>query len=409
MTRLAAAAGCAVVVACGSTAIAVPNGGGIPVPTMTAYATTGPATAAALAKDRWTTLPEAPIGARSRPAAVWDGQELLVWGGARGASDQPPQLGDGASYDPVTRQWAVLPPGPLSARSRMASVWTGHDLFMWGGDEGAEGKFQPTPDGAVYDPGSRTWHQLPPSPLAAAVDAQALWTGDEVVVIGGQVAISTSFGPGSAAAAYNPATGRWHSLPPIPLHAPGDVLTNLAAAAVGGRIYVWQTWEHILSPIAHETSTSFGLDIAVYNETSDHWTTITTAAPSGAAPANVFKAFWTGREFVIGDANTCPRGAGCPMVTNFPVYLWDPATNHWTDLPAQRTPGNSFWTGAALITLAASASSTGAERSAAWDPTTRTWTRLPDAWPSGAFSGLVAWAGERLLVWQPGAGLQLGP
>ena len=49
-----------------------------------------------LSRDRWTTLPDAPVPPRTQPAGVWTGRELIVWGGggdryhADGARLRPP-------------------------------------------------------------------------------------------------------------------------------------------------------------------------------------------------------------------------------------------------------------------------------------------------------------------------------
>jgi hypothetical protein len=55
-------------------------------------------------RDLWTTLSSSPLGHRKGALSVWTGHELLVWGGfvppAVGASNSPTYLNDGAAFSP---------------------------------------------------------------------------------------------------------------------------------------------------------------------------------------------------------------------------------------------------------------------------------------------------------------------
>ena len=81
-------------------------------------------TAASITRYGWTQLPPAPIAGRTFAASVWTGHEMLVWGGAS-ASDA---LYHGAAprSTPAKNTWRRLPPAPLSRRSQAVAVWTGH-------------------------------------------------------------------------------------------------------------------------------------------------------------------------------------------------------------------------------------------------------------------------------------------
>ena len=78
--------------------------------------------------------------------------------------------------------WTKLDPPPLVA-ARATSVWTGTQLFYWGGDSGYGGTVHG--DGAIYDPAADAWQNLPESPLSARSSAAGVWTGTEVIVWGG--------------------------------------------------------------------------------------------------------------------------------------------------------------------------------------------------------------------------------
>jgi hypothetical protein len=90
--------------------------------------------------DAWRPLAAAG-GPRARRwgAVVWTRHLLVVWGGAASAPPGETRywdvlLRDGAVYDPVADAWGALPDaGAPAPRSRPAAVWTGEELLIWGG------------------------------------------------------------------------------------------------------------------------------------------------------------------------------------------------------------------------------------------------------------------------------------
>ena len=96
----------------------------------------------------------------------------------------------------------------------MATVWTGSDLFIWGGDS-PDGFSN---DGALYDPTTMKWQKLPASPLSARAGAQAMWVDNEVIVISGYpLQRSSTLEMYTDLAAFNPTTNRWTTLAPMHL------------------------------------------------------------------------------------------------------------------------------------------------------------------------------------------------
>ena len=82
----------------------------------------------------------------------------------------------GAAYDAATDRWTALPDG-LANRDAQA-VWTGREIVVFGGSTAQ-----------TYDPQTRTWHgqsSTPPSITSARVNHRMVWTGTEVVVFGGR-------------------------------------------------------------------------------------------------------------------------------------------------------------------------------------------------------------------------------
>jgi len=121
-----------------------------------------------LVAGKWSALPQAPIAPRADAAVVWTGRELLVWGGASGYQGENLRS-DGAAYNPAADRWRLLAPAPLSGRQGQAAVWTGREVFVWGGyDHISAHDFRVADDGAAYDPSSNTWRLLPPAPEASS-------------------------------------------------------------------------------------------------------------------------------------------------------------------------------------------------------------------------------------------------
>jgi hypothetical protein len=88
-------------------------------------------------------------------------------------------------------------------------------MIVWGGDPFGL-KYA---DGAAYNPTTDTWRRLPDAPLGPGTPV-AVWTGEEVVIIGayhvGDAPTNDGRFDNTAAAAYNPATDEWRPLADLP-------------------------------------------------------------------------------------------------------------------------------------------------------------------------------------------------
>jgi hypothetical protein len=195
----------------------------------------------------WTEIAQSPLAARMYPASAWTGTELLVWGGLEGDSLSTGQLGDGAAYDPLRREWRALPPAPISARAPL-SVWTGEELIVWGT---AVRVGHPPRDGAAYRPATGSWRRIPDAPVELT-DAAAVWTGTEFIVFGAKLSPADNSPATTHAigAAYNPTTNRWRRLP-------GSALSPQASTAA------WSGTEMI--------AWDYLADAAAYDPALDRW------------------------------------------------------------------------------------------------------------------------------------------
>jgi hypothetical protein len=144
------------------------------------------------ATDHWTTmsLTDAPAP-RHFHTAVWSGAEMIVWGGTDFYAGII--YNDGGRYDPDTDRWQPLTTsGAPSPRTEHTAVWTGAEMIVWGG---CDGVYCGTPQhtGGHYDPATDTWEatSLAGSVPRARGEHTAIWTGERMIVWGGYTTASS--------------------------------------------------------------------------------------------------------------------------------------------------------------------------------------------------------------------------
>lgn len=299
-----------------------------------------------LSRKDWTPLPSlnAPPP-RLRAVGVWTGTEAMFWGGF--SESYATALQGGARYDPRLDVWMpISTTGAPEARGSAAYVWTGHEMFIWGGGSGSTvGTAFAT--GALYNPQTDTWRPVSSSgaPVARA-DAFFVWTGTEVLIWGGMRSSTDYLNTG---ARYDPATDTWR----------GMTTTGAPAArgSVPGSKAVWTGSEMIVWGEAYSwwpNTVNFG-DGARYNPTTDSWSPMSNLGSPGR---RIYPAVgWTGSECVIWG------GVDQQGNNNLKFYddgaRYDPATDRWTPIPATSTlsaryfgsAGAEVWTGEGFLTV----------------------------------------------------------
>ena len=189
-------------------------------------------------------LATAPIPSRWYHTAVWTGGEMIVWGGS-GCEEQTGQdeCRDGAAYDPITDSWRRIADAPMGGYAHTL-VWTGRKLIVWGGtDDGESEGTRGYPRnflniGAAYDPDTDSWRELEASPLDPRGWHSSVWTGDEMIVWGGDTSPCTTGSCESEsadAAAYDPSTGKWRPI----AHGPLSGRVDHSAVWTGEQMIVW--------------------------------------------------------------------------------------------------------------------------------------------------------------------------
>jgi len=272
------------------------------------------------ARNTWRTLPAFPYKVTSSEGgirAVWDGTEMLIWGQANGA------------YDPATDRWRPLRAPIIGAAS--ITLWTGRQVIMWGGgccDDALS-------DGAVYDVAHDAWQRIPASPLPGR-HSNAVWTGTEMVIVGG-VGIEGTFL--DDAAAYNPSTRTWRRLPALPApRARASITWTGAEVVIAGGIGSFRS-----PPYA---------DAMAYNPATNQWRRL------AAMPENrhTHCAVWTGQQLLVVGGQTAPEGkepgSSLPQSRG---WSYDLTSDHWSTLPASPPSAHSatgcVWTGNVMIVL----------------------------------------------------------
>jgi hypothetical protein len=227
------------------------------------------------------------------------------------------------------------------------------------------------------------WRAMSTAPLAGRIDPAVVWTGEELLVLGGTrddvaepgqpAEALTSDGRALAVtrfvdgAAYDPATDEWRTIAP----APAAGLSN-SAAWTGTRLLV-----RGVTTLPGDRPPEAA--VLAYDPASDAWTVF--PAPSGIADTLDVTMTWTGDELVFwGHPH---RRYGDPPL----AVALDPATGAWRDLPAGPLPAGmgpaAAWDGDQVVVVSGSSfvhtSTLPSTPVAGLDPATGAWRRLPDA------------------------------
>ena len=217
---------------------------------------------------------------------VWTGRELIGWGGGCCGD----AFDDGVAYNPRTNAWRPLPRSPLAGSQHPIGAWTGRELVVLVGDYDADGKRWPArlARAAAYNPGTNTWRRLPALPHARD-DAEAVWDGRELLVVGGTGVAKAGrpAPPATVGFALDPTVGRWRPLPPMDAG-------RIGAAAVwtGHRLLLWGGRTNAAG-VARPAIPPHGL---AYDPRTNRWEALPPSPLRGRIdPA----AAWTGRQLLL--------------------------------------------------------------------------------------------------------------
>jgi len=387
--------------------------------------------------DSWTPTAASPISARRFHTAVWTGSEMVVWGGcvtgSLGNNACEMELGQGGRYDPATDAWvAASVAGEPAPRTRHRAIWTGDEMIVWGGYPG----IGPTSSGGRYDPASDSWA---PTSLAGAPTPRsghsAVWTGTEMLVWGGCdgslcAGGTTRFADG---ARYVPATDSWQAMS---VAGAPDARADHTAVWTGDEMIVWggqgqdglsrdsggryqpalNLWSatstlNAPAPRFDHRAVWTGDEMIIWGRTdaqgrktggrwdpvSDSWVPTSTNDPRRPRANHV--AVWTGNEMLLwgGDVGGGFAGLG---------DRYEPATDLWTPMADAGEPMApehglaAIWTGTEMIVWGGQSGPSVFDTGGRYAPSTDTWQQTTTAGAPAARSyHVMLWAGSRMFVW----------
>ena len=329
--------------------------------------------------NTWTTtaVGSGAPAASENDTAVWTGAEMIVWGGR---DEFATDVNTGARYDPSTDVWTRTSTGVNvpSGREWHSAVWTGTEMIVWGGKNGAS-----LNTGGRYNPSTDTWAA---SSMGANVPSArsihtAVWTGTEMIVWGG-VAGGTLSNTGGR---YDPSTDSWTA-------------TSTGANVPPARSAHTAVWTGTGMIVWGGTGDTTG---GRYNPGTDTWNATSTGA-NVPSPRVFHTAVWTGTEMIVwggddGSSNNQFNTGG----------RYNPATNAWTatstgaNVPSPREWHTAVWTGRAMIVWGGLAHFTPFNTGGRYDPSTNAWTAtsIGANVPPKRYWHAAAWTGTEMAVW----------
>lgn len=361
--------------------------------------------------DTWTPTSTAPgvPSPRGGNAVAWTGQEMLVWGGEiNGHGSDPPAVGTGGRYDPLTDAWQPISTGSGAPTERTVGsyVWTGTEMIVWGGsslysDLNSGGT--PLRSGGRYNPSSDSWRPMSigqPVPEGRE-DHTAIWTGTEMIIWGG---FNTNAAEGLFRAShygdgygYDPAIDTWRRLSdsgaPVPRR-------NHSAVWSGTEMIVWG------GQSGYNEKRALG-DGARYRPATGTWA----ATSSLGAPvlrAN-HRAVWTGSQMIVWGGFRWLSDSGCPAPLNS-GGRYDPALDRWfatstgAGTPQARGNHTLVWTGSEMIVWGGRSGSffcggvlAGGAR---FRPDTNSWSATATGGePDARDYHSAIWTGTEMVIW----------
>jgi hypothetical protein len=254
-------------------------------------------------------------------------------------------------------------------------VWTGSELIVIGGTWDSN-IMSGDRVGAAYDPESDTWRPLAVGEaLSPALEFgwgdPAFWTGSEMIIWRPD---ADSDPQQCAGAAYSPAEDRWRSI---------DAAVALCGIAgwTGAELLVWNTLD--------------GLG-AAWDPTANSWRPMASeGGPMVATSMNGFRGGWMGEGLLVWS----PQAAG----------FYDPETDSWRPVSQDGAP-EAEWGGPAaalvegkLILIYEEVDGEGPLMAVSYDSASDTWSSLA---PPPLLTGIYP-AGDQVLAWSSSAS-QLG-
>jgi hypothetical protein len=351
----------------------------------------------ALARGHWAVLAHSPLGTRYGATFISDGQELLEFGGTAAGPDRGTPQDSGAAYDPARRRWRPIAAVPAVVEPvDAASVWTGNEVFVFGGSPSSHQPGTGCCVAGLYTPATDRWTVSPKAPLDELEAPLAVWSGTSVILAG----LHSGTQQQLEVASYTPATNTWTRLT-LPISRRHESF-GLAMVATNDGVLLWSTWSRT-QPASHSFfGTGSGVDVLRLGP-SGAWQNVTGSWPQAHT---VDGPIFTGSEILVAPGQIWCGLCSHPAPFHEHGYQVDPKTLRIKPLP----PGpfddldpQIIWTGTTEISFNGGGEMVGPGISvlpgdiAIWNPATHKWSRGPRA-TLQIDDAPAVWNGNRLYV-----------
>jgi hypothetical protein len=326
----------------------------------------------------WSPIESAVLAPRSNHSTVWTGSEILVFGGAALASGTgvwpPPELADGARFNPSTNALASLPSIGTPRQGALA-VFRDGELIVFGGFQqlNLNGPY-PVLDGFRLDAVSGAVSTIPEPPDAS-------WLGQSALI--GDVVLTSA--DTESWCRFSLTTSTWaceSALDYFDVGPPGGWRHNDNSGFGGGELY---NWGGSAEGSTNPTSTGF-------RYSPDTHAFIAMSTLGAPEPRFVPALAWLGDRMLV-YAGFVESG-----VTLLTGGFYDPATDTWTALtpaPSASVLGTATRAGERVVFW-----NHGSSEGAVYDLASSTWTELcrENAMPAGNDGASATWTGSELVV-----------
>ncbi|NRA46494.1 MAG: hypothetical protein HRU09_16205 [Oligoflexales bacterium] len=341
----------------------------------------------------WTQLSsENAPSSRSSHAAVWTGSHAFIWGGdAGGESDS---WGDGFLFDPFSHsgagKWQTIASDQApSPRFDAGALWTGSEVFVWGGASYQSGEYALEDSGARYDPSSDSWASLATENQPSARAGHLTVLGeDRVYIWGGFDGINEEerqvLGNG---AIYDLLNDSWI---PMPESGAPSAREKMQGVWIGDKLMIWGGFD----------GSSSLMDGAIFDPAEGSWVALSSVnAPSARHDHNMI---WTGEKVLVWGGQS--SDGDLALATG---GLYDPLTDSWTAVSMDNAPSARFlasgtWTGEKFMVWGGQSDSLSPSLNdgGIYSPATDSWQPLPAYEPLlGRSNHGAVWTGSSVLVW----------
>lgn len=398
------------------------------------------------AGDTWTALPDGSSNA-SGHTSVWTGSEMIVWGGRDDGTVHTEESsgsvdpGENRIYNPSTNQWVanINSIGGPARREGHSAFWTGSKMIVWGGIGTSTFNNTCLNTGGIYDRANNSWVSISTTNAPTArCSYSAVWTGTDMIVWGGTVAVGgASVTDIDKVYVYNLTSGLWTEkittgYPSLRKYqqtfTAGDKLVvwggvdSVGNAIHDGSIYDLSlgSWTAMASNMSIpekglSVSTNIaGSEVLYWNGLSNNIYTLnttnatwTTQATTGTPPAGLYgsETIWTGltgdnssenRMLVWGGRtvegdNTTEVNTG--SIYDFTAHTWSSISS--ASSPSARSNPTIVWTGTSAIVYGGSFNgSPGLNTGGKYTPTISTYAVIFDS--NGATAGTVPSSQDKL-------------